>query len=80
VQEVVTNTLRHAGARTLSIALKRSGGGVSVEARDDGRGAAAVQPGSGLAGMRERIEQAGGRLQVESAAGAGFAVRAWLPA
>ncbi|MFP2898016.1 sensor histidine kinase, partial [Corallococcus sp. 4LFB] len=61
VQEVLTNTLRHAGAHNLWITLvPTEGGGVRVHTRDDGRGAARVTPGSGLTGMRERFTRLGG--------------------
>ena len=36
--------------------------------------------GNGLRGMRERLGELGGRLEVETRPGAGFTVRAWLPA
>src|SRR5436305_133909 len=48
-------------------------------ARDDGRGAAEVAAGRGLAGMRERLERAGGRLEVATRPGMGFAVEALVP-
>jgi signal transduction histidine kinase len=79
VQEIVTNTLRHASARHLWIELTESPEGVAVHARDDGQGTRAVHPGHGLAGMRERLEEAGGHLEIESEPGKGFAVRAFLP-
>jgi signal transduction histidine kinase len=79
VQEIVTNSVRHAYAGNLWIALSRAGAGVTLHARDDGRGAVAVRPGLGLSGMRERLEQAGGRLEVASSAAGGFELTAWLP-
>ena len=64
VRESVTNVVRHAGARRCVIACDE--GRVSVT--DDGRGFRADAAGSGLAGLRERIETAGGRLEVDSSA------------
>jgi signal transduction histidine kinase len=82
-QEVVTNTLRHAGARRLRIAVRQDEAGVTLDARDDGSGApprlAARRDGSGLAGMRERVDALGGRLEIVPDAAPGFAVRAFLP-
>jgi signal transduction histidine kinase len=82
-QEVVTNTVRHAGARRLRIAVQQTDAGVTLHARDDGSGAGsggAVRRGSsGLSGMRERIDALGGRLEVVPDAAPGFAVRAFLP-
>ena len=47
--------------------------------RDDGVGADNVAAGNGLLGMAERLKQLGGKLEIESEAGAGFALHAWLP-
>ena len=60
VQELITNTLRHAQARELLVEISQSeSGGVLIRARDDGRGGENVA-GHGLAGMRERFESLGG--------------------
>lgn len=80
VQEAVTNAVRHSRARNLWIELAREDGGVVLLARDDGRGSAAVQPGNGLRGMRERLEESGGSLEIESGPGEGFRLRCWIPA
>jgi len=79
-QEVITNAIRHAGARNLWIKVRRDAGGVVLEARDDGRGAEAVRVGNGLRGMRERLQQCGGELQFETGRGEGFSLRASVPA
>lgn len=78
-QEAITNSVRHARARNLWIELKKEEDGIALRARDDGRGTAAVQAGNGLQGMRERLEEIGGRLEIESWPGQGFALRAWTP-
>ena len=77
VQEILTNTLRHAAAETLWIKVEQTPSFITVEARDDGRGAPEVRAGNGLSGMRARIEEMGGRLAV--AATPAFSVSAWLP-
>jgi len=79
VQEIVTNTLRHAHADRLWVTVRTTPEEVSVEARDDGRGASSVRPGNGLVGMRERVEGLGGRLIVDSAPSQGFHVTARIP-
>jgi len=80
-QEAITNTVRHAGARNLWIEVATSpDGGLELSARDDGQGAGAVEPGNGLRGMRERLEEVGGRLRIEAAPRGGFALHASLPA
>ena len=79
-QEIMTNALRHARARNLWITIAIEGGAVTLEAYDDGRGATEVRTGQGLGGMRARLEELGGRLNVavDDPARA-FAVSAWLP-
>jgi signal transduction histidine kinase len=79
VQEIITNTVKHAGAKNLWIELERTSGGIKVHARDDGKGSKEVQAGHGLSGMRERLEGLGGKLQVSSSPGQGFALDAWVP-
>jgi signal transduction histidine kinase len=77
--EIITNTTRHASARNLWIAVTRDGDGVTVHARDDGRGADTIQLGNGLTGMRERFESLGGRIEFRSRDGHGFEVDGFVP-
>jgi len=79
VQEIITNTSRHAAARHLWIAIERRAGGIALTARDDGRGSDVVAWGNGLRGMRERFEELSGRVECSSEAGRGFEVRAFMP-
>ncbi|HKA90943.1 MAG TPA: sensor histidine kinase [Haliangiales bacterium] len=79
-QEIVTNARRHAvEAENLWIRIRRDGGAIVVEAHDDGKGAYDVKGGHGLRGMRSRLEELGGRLEVRAEPGRPFAVTAWLP-
>jgi signal transduction histidine kinase len=78
-QEIITNTVRHAGATRLRLEVQPEGSGVFIRSQDDGQGADAVAVGNGLRGMRERLEHYGGRLAITTARGEGFAVNAWLP-
>ena len=79
-QEIITNAVRHAGAHNLWISARREDGRIGIEARDDGAGVETVVPGHGLRGMRERLSQHGGDLQIEARPGAGFRLRLSLPA
>jgi len=79
VQEALTNAVRHAGAANVWVQLTGGGEGVEVRVRDDGRGARTVAPGHGLQGMRERLEEVGGRLEIQSALQRGFEIRAFVP-
>jgi len=79
-QEIITNTVRHAGARNLWLRCERTDANeLAIHARDDGRGSGAVTQGNGLTGMRERLAQVGGRLDITTARDKGFALDAWLP-
>lgn len=85
VQEIVTNTLRHAGARSLRVAVERDPeGGTVLRAQDDGHGIAQVRPGHGLSGLIERFEALGGEVRLDGQGGqgtqGGFAVTARVPA
>ena len=89
LQESLTNVARHAHARTVEvrIGLRREGvdrngqAEIEVEVRDDGRGLGAQPtPGRhGLAGMRERLAELHGRLELLSPPDGGLCVRARLP-
>lgn len=79
VQEAVTNALKHARANRIEIRVARDEGDLVVTVKDDGELAGDVRPGHGLSGMRERVEELGGRLDVTSAKGEGTMVCARLP-
>jgi len=79
-QEIITNTVRHANARNLWLNFERTGANeLAIHARDDGRGAGTLHQGNGLTGMRERLAQIGGRLDITTARDQGFALDAWVP-
>jgi signal transduction histidine kinase len=80
VQEIITNTARHAAAANLWIRLEPGPDGIALHARDDGRGASSLTWGNGLRGMRERFEEHSGRVEFDGAAGRGFEVRGFMPA
>jgi signal transduction histidine kinase len=79
VQEIVTNTRKHACAKKLMIKIALEDGAILVHAHDDGRGVGEVQAGHGLRGMRERFEEVGGRVTAGARPEGGFAVDARLP-
>jgi len=80
VQEALTNTAKHARARSARVALQAVGDRLVLEIADDGHGFDTEQQGGGfgLTGMRERVLVFGGELTVESSEG-GTTVSAWLP-
>jgi signal transduction histidine kinase len=82
VQEALTNTLRHAGAKHVEVTVSSAGGVLEVDVLDDGRGGVAGEPnggGRGIAGMRERAAMLGGTLEAGPEPGGGFRVHAQLP-
>ncbi len=79
-QEAVTNAVRHAEASNVGRQVTTDGDGVRLVARNDGQARpAAAAPGSGLLGMRERLEHLGGKLAVRTGGDSGFTIEAWLP-
>ena len=80
VQEVITNTLKHAHAENLWLELRHTPNGIEIHAKDDGRGAKEVTAGNGLSGMKERLASIGGDLSLTSSPGEGFSLHARLPA
>ena len=89
VQECLTNVHRHSGSPVAKIRLSRSANDVQLEVRDKGKGiapeklsemAAKGAPGVGIRGMRERIHQLGGSLEISSDGnGKGTIVEVKLP-
>ncbi len=78
VREAVSNTVRHADAREMTITLARDEAGLVLAIADDGKGRNGAPAGHGLNGMRERIAQLGGVLECEAPA-RGFGLRIRVP-
>jgi len=78
-QEIITNAVRHAGARNLWVHCRRQGAHILIDARDDGAGADHPVAGNGLRGMRERLAQYGGELSLQTRPGKGFSLAIRLP-
>ena len=79
VAEALTNTAKHARATAASVAVEVMDGVVRIRVSDDGRGGAVLGGGTGLIGLKDRIEALGGAFSVHTAAGAGTTVHAELP-
>jgi signal transduction histidine kinase len=79
VSEVVTNTAKHAHASIVEVAVTCANGVLCVEVRDDGIGGADPAHGSGLVGLRDRIEALRGTISVRSPKGEGTVVQVALP-
>ena len=79
VSEALANVVKHAQAVSAHVRVALVDGSVEVEVSDDGVGGADADHGSGLSGLRDRVEALNGRLSVESSVGAGTVVRAQVP-
>ncbi len=82
VQEALTNVVKHAGARNVSIVVRRGGGAAMALVEDDGEGFdpdEANDTGLGLIGMRERVSLIDGRLEIESSPASGTTVVVEVP-
>ena len=78
-QESLFNVIRHAGASTARIALATEDSDLVLTVSDDGRGLGNREPGSGIAGMRERALLVGASLSIDSEAKGGTQVRLVVP-
>jgi signal transduction histidine kinase len=81
VQEALTNIARYASSAPAIVQLLADEVALTIVIRDTGPGfdLAALIPGSGLGGMRERAELLGGALTVDSRPGEGVAITAEIP-
>ncbi|HXW57537.1 MAG TPA: PAS domain-containing protein [Candidatus Cybelea sp.] len=87
VQECLTNVHRHSGSATASVRLSRENGGLRLEVCDEGRGmptlpseeVSSLAPGVGLQGIRERVLQLRGKVDITSSEGEGTTVTVTIP-
>jgi signal transduction histidine kinase len=79
IAETVTNTTKHAKASQIDVTVELSDGGLRVCVRDDGIGGADPARGSGLVGLKDRVEAMGGTMTLDSPSGGGTTLIAELP-
>jgi signal transduction histidine kinase len=79
VSEALTNVVKHANASRAQVRVERDDGVVIVEIVDDGSGGAAIDAGSGLRGLSDRVAALDGQLGVDSPTRGGTRVRCELP-
>jgi signal transduction histidine kinase len=77
--EALTNAVKHARASVVHLETESAGGALQLWIRDDGAGGADPGRGSGLVGLKDRVEALGGTIIVHSPSGAGTSVHARLP-
>ncbi|HEX5620917.1 MAG TPA: sensor domain-containing protein [Solirubrobacteraceae bacterium] len=77
--EALTNVAKYAGATTANVTLAVEHGRLLLLIRDDGAGGADPAAGSGLRGLRDRVEALDGQLHIDSPAGLGTTLIAEIP-
>ena len=79
VSEALTNAIKHSGADGAEVTARVDDGILRVEIRDDGAGGADPGRGSGLTGLRDRVEGLGGTIEITSPVGSGTSVLVEIP-
>jgi PAS domain S-box-containing protein len=79
VSEALTNVAKHGRASAVKVTADTEGHALRISVCDDGVGGADIRSGSGLVGVRDRVEALGGTVDVRSPPGAGTALVAILP-
>jgi signal transduction histidine kinase len=79
VAEMLTNAAKHAQASTVQVDVAGTDGVLHVSVRDDGIGGADPARGTGLVGLRDRVEALNGTVMVDSPRGEGTAIEVALP-
>jgi signal transduction histidine kinase len=79
VSEALTNAAKHARASDIHVHLTVDDATLVVAIRDDGVGGANTRSGSGLIGLRDRVESLRGTIQIASAVGHGTTLLARIP-
>jgi signal transduction histidine kinase len=79
VAEALTNVTKHSGATSASVTVRREDSRLILTVEDDGRGGADEKGGSGVSGIRRRVEAYDGSLTLTSPAGGPTTMRVELP-
>jgi signal transduction histidine kinase len=79
VSEAMTNAAKHAHASAVHVTVEVHDQRLRVSVRDDGRGGADPDGGSGLVGLKDRAEAMGGTMSLRSPLGAGTSLHVELP-
>jgi signal transduction histidine kinase len=79
VAEALTNAAKHAGAMRVWVTLRVEEQVLDLSIRDDGVGGADASRGSGLTGLRDRVEALGGTWRIESPPGSGTSIDVQVP-
>jgi len=77
--EALANAAKHSNASVVQVSAQITGNVLHLRVRDDGNGGADFARGSGLMGLKDRVEALGGTVAIQSPAGAGTRMDAHLP-
>jgi signal transduction histidine kinase len=79
IAEALTNTAKHARASAIVVEVEVTAEVLRLAVRDDGVGGADFTGGTGLTGLKDRVEALGGRILLDSPRGAGTSMRVEFP-
>ena len=79
IAESITNAIKHARARRITVSGRRTGATLHITVTDDGQGGASADAGSGIRGIIDRVRGIGGDVEVHSPPGHGTQIRAQIP-
>jgi PAS domain S-box-containing protein len=79
ISELLTNAAKHAGVDIVDLTVEACADELFIAMRDEGVGGADSANGTGLTGLRDRIEALGGTMEVDSPPGNGTSVRVRIP-
>ncbi|WP_238016984.1 AAA family ATPase [Dactylosporangium sp. AC04546] len=79
VAEALTNAAKHAHASAVTVTVDTVGSTLHLAVRDDGTGGADFAHGTGLLGLKDRVEALGGRITIDSPRGGGTSLLAQFP-
>jgi signal transduction histidine kinase len=79
VSEALANAAKHSGGSAAEVQVTMSEGALRVRISDNGTGGADEANGSGIVGLRDRVEALGGTMALASPRGGGTTISVWLP-
>ena len=79
VAEALANAAKHAQASEVTVFARRADDRLQISVQDDGIGGAEMSNGSGLIGLKDRVESLGGNLRLRSPRGGGTSLRVTIP-
>jgi signal transduction histidine kinase len=79
VSEALANAAKHSGASAAEVEAAMSEGALRVRISDNGTGGADEAKGSGIVGLRDRVEALGGTMALASPRSGGTTISIWLP-